>query len=275
MQAVHTLPRELPARYVKAGDEVAMYEADRPEGEPVPVYLFARSEGFVQSAPSAVDWFLVVEGAELVAPPAAPDEVPPRPEGVVRYGNGGTWRVQQHPRPFVPDGIDHVATHRLTIAPIDTRRRVGVPIVVYADEAEQFVIRERVQVREGQPAAPAGITRDRGTSAVLALVERSSVPPPALPPYRCPRIERHEAHEWTDRSHVGPKASYECDGEGHANVRAVEAARDEADRGSAGPDVTAQLPMRRLPMGVLGVPMGHGIAATDRTWEYTRADTEE
>lgn len=284
MRTVRTDPRELPARYVKAGDELAMYEAETGAGEEDSGRrLFARSEAFVTGAPSVIDWVLVIEGAELVRPPAAPDEVPARPEAVVQHAEHGWWSLVGSPRPFVPDGVDHVGSHRLVIAPVHAER-LGAPIVVYADEGEQFVIRERVVVREGQPATPAGITRDRSTRAVLTLLERAA--PGTLPSWRCSRIEEHEGHVWADQSHVGVKGHYRCDGKGHANIRNTEATRaalavqsidcgaDLEERGSAGADTTQALPMRRVPLGVLGVPMGHGVAADDHSWEYTRDDTK-
>lgn len=135
---VHTAPREIAARWIQAGDEIAMYEVEDGSGEADSgLRNFCRTEEFV-SRYSSPDWWLVVDGARLVRPPADEDG-PARPVD-------GWWNVQPAiDRGFVPEDLDHVGASSFVMAPI-VSGRLAEPRIYFAKDSEQFVIRERVQI---------------------------------------------------------------------------------------------------------------------------------
>lgn len=127
-----------------------MYEVENGSGElDSGVRDFCRTEEFVSLCRGAVDWWLVVDGSNLVQPPADADAL--RVEGGVRYSLGGHFDVEPAERGFVPDDLDHVGAHAFVMVPIvaDT---LGMPRCYWAKPAEQFVIRERVSVNAIQAA---------------------------------------------------------------------------------------------------------------------------
>jgi hypothetical protein len=140
---VKTLPREIAARWIKPGDEVAMYEVEDGSGEADSGKRgFCRTEAYV-SQYASVEWWVVIDGARLVPPPA--DKRVGRIEGSVRHWLGGLFGIEPMDRGFVPDDLDHIGAHSFAIAPI-RGRELGAPRVCFASEAEQFVIREKVKV---------------------------------------------------------------------------------------------------------------------------------
>lgn len=212
MPSVHTQVREIPAEYIRHGDEIATY---RPAGE-VRVAI-PQSAKFVEENAMGIVWLLVVDDPKLIVPPA------------------GT--------PY-PEYQGHVGKRRIPCVPV-LGRRLGFPAVVEADAMQQLVIRETVRIAEGQPHA-AGVTVTN-------------------PAYRCPEFQAHEPHEWADRSHVGVKGFYWCNGFGHpgmaasierGNVVAILRQEDLDERGSAGVDSTRRLSTSRIPVGVFGLAVG-------------------
>lgn len=182
---VHTSPRELAARWIKPGDEVATYEVETGAGDQDSgVRDFARSEDLVLRHPALIDWWLVVDGSKLVPPPA--DAEVGRVEGGVKLYAGGAFDVEPMARGFVPDGIDHVGTHQLVLMPIQNAT-LGPPRTAYIREEEQLVIRERVRL-EGHPET-GGITsaqRDADTRLVLALLDADPAVTARLPVAQVP-----------------------------------------------------------------------------------------
>lgn len=307
---VRTLPREIAARWIKPGDEVAMYEVEDGSGE-VDSGLrdFCRTAEFVERFCSA-DWWLVIDGPHLVRPPADPEAG--RVAGDVKHSLGGWWSVEPGDRGFVPDDMDHVGASSFVLVPI-VGSTLGHPRTYFARPSEQFVIRERVKVdalemmlsetagtiaadavalrllvteepTEGQRAG-AGVTvaertpapgheacdLDRACSGgpYKCLFDPSWDEPAPAPRYRCTTVEPHDEHTWQDGNHVRMGAWYLCDGIGHpkihADVLAIES-HEEEERGSAdrGPgEITCALPARRIPMGVMGMPIGRDAVSSD------------
>lgn len=142
---VRTGPREIAARWIHPGDEVALF--DPPPTTPPKTYEPARTEEFVRQHAVRISWWLVVN-ISMVPPPAKPEVG--REEGTVRHSLGGQFSVEPQARGFVPDGLDHVGAHALVMMPTagdivwpDGRR---LQRKYWAGEEEQLVIRERVRV---------------------------------------------------------------------------------------------------------------------------------
>jgi hypothetical protein len=241
--AVRTKPRELPPRYIKPGDEIALQEVDADADDSIGArWYFARSADYVDATPQDVVWFAVVDGPHAIPPVATG-----RPGTVIRHEPGGWWTVDELPRSeFVPDNIDPVTTQRLMLL-TDT----GRPVVVHLTDTEVVVVRECVQVREGQPAR-AGITRDAGTRRVLSLLSSAN-------------REREIATVTAVLRTRDPQASDQGD---RAALRVI-GAYDEEERGSAGPgETTRRMSSRRIPVGVYGASMGRLLKENDTSWQF-------
>lgn len=250
---VRTLPREIAARWINAGDEVAMYEVEDGTGElDSGKRDFCRTVDYVERSAS-VDWWLVVDGTNLVRPPLDA-EIGTTLEGTIRHKLRGQFDVEPGDRGFVPDDLDHTGAQAFIMVPI-VENRVGMPRCYWARDSEQFVIRERVQISaldlmmddaRGSVAADAGALRlllteepaeGQRVSAGTTVAERAPLPVRllsvggtpdtaivthlgtwlgergSLPLWRCAKREEHDAHPWSDDKHCGPGASYWCHGD--------------------------------------------------------------
>lgn len=171
---VRTAPREIAARWIKAGDEIATYEVANGNGDADSgLRNFCRTESFVEilERNGTADWWLVLDGARLVSPPA--DEAAGRIVATVHHTLGGGWDLTPADRGFVPDDLDHVGAVSFVMVP-SVQGRLGEPRVYFAKDAEQFVIRERVNV---DPLDFAEKTLEELESANRAGKLRLFVPP--------------------------------------------------------------------------------------------------
>lgn len=259
---VRTLPREIAARWIKPGDEVAMYEVEDGSGEADSgLRDFCRTAEFVERFCSA-DWWLVVDGPDLVKPPA--DDTIGRVPGDVKHGAGGWWRVEPADRGFVPDDLDHVGAVSFVMAGI-VDNRIGHPRVYFAGPDEQFVIRERVKV-DATEYAEHTIAQLESTmrAGALRLVssneptegQRAGAVSTVAEPRDAEQIRDVPAEERTAEELY----RYGTDGPWPGKpLPVIEVRHDEEERGSADRvpgEETARLPMRRIPLGVLGASMG-------------------
>jgi hypothetical protein len=174
---IRTEPREIAARWIKPGDEVATYEVENGSGDTDShVRAFIRTTEYAARF-STPDWLLVIDGPHLVPPPA--DEEVNRVEGVVQHDAGGQFTVDERSRGFVPDGLDHTGAVSFVVVPINNNR-VGEPRVYFAKDTEQFVIRERVkvptrtmyQITSGKVPAEIEGQRTRAGFTITAVTDR-------------------------------------------------------------------------------------------------------
>jgi len=140
---ITTQPREIAARWIRPGDEIATYEVEDGSGEADSgLRDFIRTVEFAERY-TTPDWLLVVAGPSLVPPQA--DEDVPRVEGVVKHTNGGAFDLVPKSRGFVPHDIDHVGAISFLLVQVRAGK-VSAPRLYFAKDTEQFVIRERVKV---------------------------------------------------------------------------------------------------------------------------------
>jgi hypothetical protein len=269
---LRTDPRALPARWIKAGDEVAVYEVENGAGAlDSGRRNFARTVEFAQRAVSC-EWMLVVR-VFMVHPPA---DLELRP--AVVHDPGGWWSVAPAPDDFVPDEVDHVGATGIILLPT-TAQNFGPPVLVYAGDEEQFVIRERVQVEAPRDAWLRGYRA--GGENMRAVMSR-------------PRTFMGNAEGQRHGAGATASAGNMPGAYGHSesiiailradtdeqsaigDAAALAAIGVEPDIDGPGED-TRQLPIRRIPMGVVGQPLGRTVvesAAVNFTSERDSDDAE-
>lgn len=258
---VRTLPREIAARWIKPGDEVAMYEVEDGSGA---VDLgqrdFCRTAEFVERFTSP-DWWLVVDGPHAVKPPPAPG----RETGDLKHSLGGWWSVEPSERGYVPYGLDHVGAHSFTIVPV-RNNTIGAPRTYFAKEAEQFVIRERVKVDalEMMLDETAGSIASDAVALRLLIAEEPTEGQRAGAGSTVAGSAVAALREFIATHPIGTKVPAELDAAAQREMIGHEAC--DLDRQCSGGPYWCLLDprwteeMRRVPAGVIGEPLGRVVA---------------
>lgn len=209
---------------------------------------FCRTVEFVERFTSA-DWWMVVDGSNLVPPPADPKIGTVYEGGVVSYLPGGLFQAEPASRGFVPEDMDHVGAHALVLVPVlNEPGPIGMPRCYWVKEDEQLVIRERVAasainhalrllVLQGAPAE--GQRVSAGTTAA----------------------EPTPGHEACDLDRTCSGGPYKC-------------LQDPSWNDMPG-QTTEQLPSSKIPIGVAGERLGRLVAESAAVNFTSRRDSDE